>query len=330
MESKGRLTAEYILKGKLNFPIPEEGTDTADATATAAEILDGKTAYVQGKKILGIISNRGDVIITPKADEDQTLEEGYYSNGTIKKVTANVDENIVAENIKKGVTILDVTGTLEYGVDTKDADAAEDDIEMGKTAYVDGQKITGTIPVLSKTYVTSDTDVSKTDYNVKISTTVNNKSIIDSNSTIELNVNNYTLASTLGITENDIMSGKTILDITGTATNDADATAADLVKDKTAYCYGEQITGTIDIEQGEKSLELQDLSYITDIDGDYFQIPMNKENKRVISSTEEVLSNEELELTYKIPASVIANLIGLTADKIKSGETVLGITGTAE
>lgn len=48
-------------------------------------------------------------------------------------------ENLSAENIKAGVTILGVTGTF-----TADADATAADIADGKTAYVNGVKITGT------------------------------------------------------------------------------------------------------------------------------------------------------------------------------------------
>ena len=50
---------------------------------------------------------------------------------------------LLPENIKDGVKILDVTGTLEGGIDTSDATAVADDIISPKTAYVKGQKITG-------------------------------------------------------------------------------------------------------------------------------------------------------------------------------------------
>ena len=51
--------------------------------------------------------------------------------------------NLIPEYIKDGVTLGGVTGTL-IDLDTSDATAEAEDIFWGKTAYVKGQKITGT------------------------------------------------------------------------------------------------------------------------------------------------------------------------------------------
>ena len=51
--------------------------------------------------------------------------------------------NLLPEYIKAGITLGGVTGTLE-DLDTSDATATPEDILYGKTAYVDGKKITGT------------------------------------------------------------------------------------------------------------------------------------------------------------------------------------------
>ena len=55
--------------------------------------------------------------------------------------------NLLPEYIKSGITLAGVTGTLE-DLDTSDATATADDILWGKTAYVDGKKITGTYRTL--------------------------------------------------------------------------------------------------------------------------------------------------------------------------------------
>ena len=57
---------------------------------------------------------------------------------------APVDPNLLAENIKSGVTISGVTGTF-----TNDGTAKASDMADGVTAYVNGQKVTGTVLVTS-------------------------------------------------------------------------------------------------------------------------------------------------------------------------------------
>ena len=53
-------------------------------------------------------------------------------------------EKILPNNIKKGVTIFNIEGTLEE-LDTSDATAVSRDMVQGKTAYVKGEKITGNV-----------------------------------------------------------------------------------------------------------------------------------------------------------------------------------------
>ena len=109
--------------------------DTADANATAANILSGKTAYVNGTKITGTVSTKG--AITASGTGAYTIPAGYY-DGTTKISLANTE----AGNIAKGKTILGVAGTF-----TSDATAIAGELLVGKTAYVNGAKITGTIKV---------------------------------------------------------------------------------------------------------------------------------------------------------------------------------------
>lgn len=70
------------------------------------------------------------------ANEDYNSSNSDSSNG-----------NLLPEYIKKGMTLGGVTGTLE-SLDTSDATASAEDIAWGKTAYVDGKKITGTYRTL--------------------------------------------------------------------------------------------------------------------------------------------------------------------------------------
>lgn len=68
--------------------------------------------------------------------KNQTIAAGTYLTGT---QTIKGDADLVAGNIKTGVSIFNVTGTF-----TSDADATAEDIAEGKSAYVNGVKITGT------------------------------------------------------------------------------------------------------------------------------------------------------------------------------------------
>lgn len=133
------------------------GIDTSDATATGAEIREGYTAYVKGKKITGTIPDWGEHTYIPTT-EDQVLAPGHYVSGV---QTVKGDANLISGNIKKGVSIFNVEGSLESegGIDTSDATATSSDILLNKTAYVNGEKLIGTIESLESTeYIPSNMD----------------------------------------------------------------------------------------------------------------------------------------------------------------------------
>lgn len=122
----------------------------ADCNAAAGDIRSGKTAYVGNAKVTGTATEKA-ATTYDVSSSDQTIAAGQYLTGaqTIRRVTTS---NIDAGNIKKGVVvkvgdaadddrIAGVTGTF-----TSDANAAAGDILSGKTAYVNGNKITGSIP----------------------------------------------------------------------------------------------------------------------------------------------------------------------------------------
>lgn len=84
-----------------------EGTITSDATATAADLLYGKTAYAQGVKLTGLIPSKAAATYTPTTT-DQTILHSQYLTGT---QTIKGDANLIAANIVAGVTIFGVTGS---------------------------------------------------------------------------------------------------------------------------------------------------------------------------------------------------------------------------
>lgn len=115
------ITASDLASGKTahdksGAPITGTNTydaDTSDATAVASEILDTKTAYVNGAKVTGTMPNRGAVTgtISTKAQE-YTIQQGYHDGSGKVSIASTEQAKIIATNIRQGITILGVEGTM--------------------------------------------------------------------------------------------------------------------------------------------------------------------------------------------------------------------------
>lgn len=122
------VTADKILSGftahaASGAPITGSCTydaDTSDATATVAEILSGKTAYKNGSKLTGTMPNRGAVTGTiASLNDTYTIQNGYHDGSGTVGISATEKEKIVASNIREGVEILGVRGTMSGSEDVK-------------------------------------------------------------------------------------------------------------------------------------------------------------------------------------------------------------------
>lgn len=99
--------------GELITGTCEYDANTQDATATAAEILANKTAYNKGNKIIGEMKNNGAVAgkISTKAGK-YTVPQGYHDGSGTVQIDDTEQAKIIATNIRQGVTILGVAGSM--------------------------------------------------------------------------------------------------------------------------------------------------------------------------------------------------------------------------
>lgn len=109
------LLSGYTAHAKSGAPITGSCTydaDTSDATASQSEILATKSAYVNGVKLTGTMPNNGAANVTVTNKSGTTIPAGYYDGSGKALIDATSASNLVANNIRSGVTILGVEGTL--------------------------------------------------------------------------------------------------------------------------------------------------------------------------------------------------------------------------
>ena len=98
----------------------EFDVNSSDATLKVAEALEGKTFAAGGKILTGTMKNNGAVsgTITTK-DGAYTVPIGYHDGSGSVVIDPTEMSKLIAENIRAGITILGVTGTMSGSEDVK-------------------------------------------------------------------------------------------------------------------------------------------------------------------------------------------------------------------
>lgn len=278
---------ENIKEGETILGVPGgyKGIDTSDADAVEKDIAEGKTAYVNGKKIIGDVTTvSGSKPFTPNTVVDFGGSIGFqniftkpylFRNGSKILITENYDKiaeeiGLTPEQIVEGNTVLNIKGSGKTGIDTSDATVEPSQILVGQTAYANGQKIEGTMPN------NGALSFSPSDEEQDIPTGYVEGAKVEATDITKLNEYNacLTLANSIETTE----------DYTDTT-----ATAEDIKEGKVAYSNGERIVGTAQIND------------LTITNGSYLFYNGNRQNmlKEILSLCKKITTMEYMFYTCR-------------------------------
>ena len=239
---------------------------------------------------------------------DSLIRAGSGAYLTYAQVVSALE--LTPDKIVEGNSILGVEGTATIGIDTTDATATVNDLVSGKTAYVNGEKITGSLiktdlqlsdlqelgidisgAVSGNTFVACDND------NTSVCIYTPMDLCIGENSYFPATMSNNKVSEAIGLTADKIVQGNTILGIIGTGGAGTEYESLSRLG-----------TAVTDVQLLEES------NFVT-LSG-------------VVSDTG-IVTEDETTFVAGTSFANLANTIGLTADKLVEGNTILGIEGTA-
>lgn len=106
--------------GKIITGTNTNDVNSQDATVKVAEMLEGKTAYARGTKLEGTMPNNGAVTGTlNRKDDTYTIPQGYHDGSGKVGISSTEQAKLIPANIRSGVTILGVGGTMTGTEDEK-------------------------------------------------------------------------------------------------------------------------------------------------------------------------------------------------------------------
>ena len=137
-----QITVEAIPSGSLSTPtISSSGLITAQV---------GTSGYLaSGTKVTKQLTTQAEKTVTPTASEQTVVNSAVYTTGAVKVAAVPSETKTITANgtytPSSGKYLTQVTVNVPAsGIDTSDATATANDIAEGKTAYVNGEKVTGT------------------------------------------------------------------------------------------------------------------------------------------------------------------------------------------
>ena len=106
----------YTFHDKSGAPVTGTCTydsDTSDDTAAVGEILSGKTAHARGALLTGTMPNNGAQMGSISTKEQEVIiAQGYHDGSGKVIISADEQAKLVPSNIREGITILGVEGTM--------------------------------------------------------------------------------------------------------------------------------------------------------------------------------------------------------------------------
>ena len=246
----------YGLSSVTVAAIPDAYQDVSSVTATAGDVLANKVIVnAEGEIIAGTMANNGAVNKTLDASSDNqtyTVPAGYHDGkGSVgialetKTATPTKSAQDITPTAGKVLSKVTVNAIPANYIDTTDADAVAANILIDKTAYVDGVKVTGTMADNGAVSKTLDASTSNQTYTVPAG-------YHDGKGSVKIVLETKTATPTKTAQNITPTAGKVLSKVTVNAipanyidTTDADAVAANILIDKTAYVDGVKVTGTM-------------------------------------------------------------------------------------
>lgn len=102
----------HLPSGAVGTGTCDYDVDSSDCTAVVAEVLATKTFAKGGSVLTGTMPNRGAVAGTISSKTAYTIPQGYHDGSGTVSLDSTSSSNLIAGNIRQGITILGVEGEM--------------------------------------------------------------------------------------------------------------------------------------------------------------------------------------------------------------------------